>query len=430
MCRTTHKGLPQPARIGLNAAFTFDMSMKGCLQLLSGHCMVIIPHEVRANGTALMDFIQAERIDALDSTPSQLEGLLAAGLTTRTGHRPTNVLLGGEALGAVAWQTLRRSSIRFFNMYGPTECTVDATLCCVNDSEECPHIGQPIGNTRVYVLDGQGEPVPLGVSGEIHIAGDGLARGYLNRPQLSAERFVRDRFDGSPEARMYKTGDLGRWLPDGNLEYLGRNDFQVKIRGFRIELGEIETQLLRCPGVSEAVVVAREDSPGEKRLVAYVVAGAEAEPTALELREALSRQLTDYMLPSAYVLLEALPLTPNGKLDRRALPVPGQEAVISRAYEAPQGEVEEVIAGIWQELLGLERVGRHDHFFELGGNSLMAIKMISRIKQELGVVVQVQSMFQYNTVKTLSRFITAQDACHDDTNIQRARVEYDTELEI
>ncbi|MEB0259906.1 non-ribosomal peptide synthetase, partial [Undibacterium sp. 5I1] len=198
-----------------------------------------------------------------------------------------------------------------------------------------------------------------------------VARGYLNRPELTAERFVTDPFSTDPQARMYKTGDLGRWLADGNIEYLGRNDFQVKLRGFRIELGEIEAKLAACHGVREVAVIAREDDTSEKRLVAYLVATDGATPQAAELRAALSGVLPEYMIPSAFVVLNAMPLTPNGKLDRKALPAPGQSAIATRVYQAPQSATESAIASIWQELLGLERVGRNDHFFELGGHSLL-----------------------------------------------------------
>ncbi|MBM0108954.1 non-ribosomal peptide synthetase, partial [Steroidobacter sp. S1-65] len=214
------------------------------------------------------------------------------------------------------------------------------------------------------------QPVPIGVSGELYIGGAGVARGYLNRASLTAERFVRDPFSADAQARMYKTGDLGRWRADGSIEYLGRNDHQVKIRGFRIELGEIEAQLANQASVKDAVVIAREDAPGEKRLVGYVTSRGAQPPSVEELRAHLKAVLPEYMVPSAFVVLSSLPLTPNGKLDRRALPAPELDAYVSREYEAPQGEVEEVLAGIWQELLHVERVGRQDNFFELGGHSL------------------------------------------------------------
>ena len=226
-----------------------------------------------------------------------------------------------------------------------------------------------------------------------------MARGYLNRPELTEERFLSDPFSADPDGRMYKTGDLGRWLPDGTIEFLGRNDFQVKIRGFRIELGEIESRLLDHSDVREAVVIAREDEPGEKRLVAYVVSSADLR--AETLRDHLSEHLPEYMVPSAFVALESFPLTPNGKLDRKALPAPDGAAYVTRVYEAPQGEVETKVAAIWEEVLAVERVGRHDNFFELGGHSLLAVKMIERMRR-MGLNADVRALFNSPTLSGLA----------------------------
>jgi acyl carrier protein len=304
-------------------------------------------------------------------------------------HAPTRTLLtGGDRLRQRPPQSW---SLSVVNNYGPTETTVVATSGQIDAENAVVHIGGPISNTQIYILDEYGAPVPIGVAGELYIGGAGVARGYLHRPDLTAERFVADPFAGEPGARMYRTGDLGRWLADGNIEFLGRNDFQVKIRGFRIELGEIEARLAGQAGVREAVVVAREDAPGDKRLVAYYtgVAAVGAE----ELRSHLATQLPDYMVPAAYVQLERLPLTPNGKLDRKALPAPGGDAYAMRAYEAPRGEVEEQLAAIWCELLKVERVGRHDNFFELGGHSLLAVTLVSRLRQALNVEVPLSALF-------------------------------------
>jgi thioesterase domain-containing protein len=259
----------------------------------------------------------------------------------------------------------------------------------------------------VYVLDGAMQPAPTGVAGELYIGGAGVARGYLNRPELTAERFVSDPFASEP-ARLYRTGDLARWRDDGTLEFLGRNDHQVKIRGFRIELGEIEARLLEHPGVREAVVLARERASGDKQLVAYVTGEDALTPEAL--RGHLAAQLPEYMLPAAYVQLDALPLTPNGKLDRGALPAPKADALVTRPYERPQGEIEQMLAELWCELFQLERIGRHDNFFELGGHSLMALQMLSRVSARLQREVPVRLVFAAQTVETLARGIGEMDA--------------------
>ena len=291
------------------------------------------------------------------------------------------------------------------HVYGPTETVTFASWYEVNrvtDDESVP-IGKPIGNTRIYILDEYGEPVPVGVAGELYIGGAGVARGYLNRPELTAERFLKDPFVADANARMYKTGDLGRRLPAGTIEFLGRDDLQVKIRGFRIELGEIAARLAEHEAVREAVVVAREETPGDKRLAAYytVIKQGEDGVGAEALRMHLSARLPEYMLPAAYVRLESLPLNPNGKLDRKALPAPEADAYSRRGYEAPQGEIETLLAAIWAELLKLERVGRHDNFFELGGHSLLIQQVVNLLAQR-GKRILVADLFEYPTPKLLA----------------------------
>ena len=315
----------------------------------------------------------------------------------------------------VAGEVLRKETVdRVFatsqveqvcNLYGPSETTTYSTgITMSRRSGFNPSIGRPIANTQIYVLDGNRQPVPIGVTGEIYIGGAGVARGYLKRAELTQDRFVADPFSGEPRARMYRSGDLGRWRADGTLEYLGRNDHQVKIRGYRIELGEIESQLMRHPQVKEAVVLAREDAPGEKRLVGYVVPTEVAgdEPSVESLREHLKSTLPEYMVPSAFVKLQRLPLTSNGKLDRRALPAPELGAYASRQYEAPQGEVEEILAGIWQGLLRVERVGRQDNFFELGGHSLLGIRLIKAISDRFGVRLAPVIVFRCPTLQQMA----------------------------
>ncbi|WP_187650953.1 AMP-binding protein, partial [Xenorhabdus indica] len=289
--------------------------------------------------------------------------------------------------------------------YGPTEGTTFTTTYPIEALEEgitrLP-IGRPIANTRVYLLDNHGQPVPLGAIGEIYVGGDGVACGYLNRPELTAERFLLDPFSNRPDACMYRSGDLARYRPDGNLEFLGRNDQQVKIRGFRIEPGEIEARLAGHPMVRESVVLAQ-GAGQDKRLVAYVVAAADEE-LVNRLRAHLSAVLPDYMVPTAFVRLDAFPLTPNGKLDRRALPAPDGEDFARQIYEAPQGETENALAAIWRELLGIEPISRHDSFFALGGHSLLAVRMIERLRQQ-GLALTARELFRSPVLSELAQTV-------------------------
>ena len=316
------------------------------------------------------------------------------------------MICSGEALPAELRDRVAKylPQVQLENLYGPTEASIDVTrwACGDDQSAEVP-IGRPIWNTQAYVLDGGLEPVPAGVVGELYIAGVGLARGYLNRASLTAERFVADpngSSHGSAGARMYRTGDLARWRADGVLEFLGRADAQVKLRGFRIEPGEIEAVLTAQAGVSQAAVIARPDGSGGQRLIGYVVAAAGAALETAALRAALSRQLPDYMVPSALVVLERLPLTPNGKLDRRALPEP--ELGASHSHRAPRTPQEAILCSLFAEVLGVERVGVDDNFFERGGHSLLATRLISRIRATLNVEVAIRSLFEAPSVEALA----------------------------
>jgi acyl carrier protein len=293
-------------------------------------------------------------------------------------------------------------SVDLWNLYGPTEATANAVVAKI-----IPHgpilIGRPIDNTQVYLLDAHLNPVPIGVSGEIYIGGDGLARGYLNRPELTAEQFTPNPFGVEPGARLYKTGDLARYLADGNIEFLGRIDHQVKIRGFRIELGEIESVLSQHPATRTCVAVVREEVAGDKRLVAYVVPRQESAPTINEFRNFLKQQLPDHMVPSAFVFLDALPLTPNGKVDRKALPVPNQSRpALDSFFVAPRTPAEQTIAEIWAEVLKLKQIGVHDNFFEVGGHSLLAVQVVSRIRNVFHVEIPLRTLFENPTVATLA----------------------------
>jgi acyl-coenzyme A synthetase/AMP-(fatty) acid ligase/acyl carrier protein len=353
-------------------------------------------------------------VTILNQTPSAFRQLMAAQSKSGQAHRLRHVIFGGEALEVATLKGWHRHphnhSTRLINMYGITETTVHVTyrLLELSDSERAGSspIGCRIPDLKVYLLDSQGRPVPIGVVGEIYVGGAGVARSYLNRPELTAERFVADPFAPEPGSRMYKTGDLGRYLADANLEFLGRNDSQVKIRGFRIELGEIEARLAEHPAIREAAVVVREGNPGDRRLVAYLVAQPGTMPSISNLREFLKQRLPEYMVPAAYVMLDSLPLTVNGKLDRRALPVPDLSRQASdEAYVAPRNAREEVLVGIWAQVLGLERVGINDNFFELGGHSLLATQLLSQLRQTFQIEIPLRLLFEAKTVAELAEAI-------------------------
>jgi amino acid adenylation domain-containing protein len=356
--------------------------------LCAGATLVLAPPEVARDAQALLQWWESQSLQ-VSFLPTPMAELAFTRNTRPPGLR--TLLVGGDRLRGNPGET----PFSLINNYGPTESTVVASSGRIGGDETVLHIGRPIANTRIYILDSHRRPVPLGVPGELYIAGAGVARGYLNRADLTTERFVNDPFGTDPGARMYRTGDLGRWRPEGTIEFLGRNDDQVKIRGYRIELGEIEAQLAQHPGVKEAVVVARESTPGEKALVAYLTLRESCEVSSEELRVHLARVLPQYMLPSAFVMLQSLPLTSHGKLDRRALPAPGPDSYANSPYHPPQGEVEELLARIWGELLRRQRVGRNDNFFELGGHSLIATQVVVRIQSALQVELPLKLLFTF-----------------------------------
>ncbi|MEH2503273.1 amino acid adenylation domain-containing protein [Bradyrhizobium sp. AZCC 1578] len=372
------------SRIVQFASFSFDASTwEIVMALCSGAELFLVGPRQHRNTSELLDFLSDNAITHATLPPAMLQGrddlgrLASLRVLVLAGEMPKAELIRGVPPG-----------VAVFNGYGPTETTVCATswLRPAGFDGDVVPIGRPLPNTRIYLLDRFAAPVPLGATGEIYIGGAGVARGYLSRADLTAERFVRDPFSSDTGARMYRSGDLGRYLPDGNIAFLGRNDHQVKIRGFRIELGEIEFRLNEHTGVTDAVVLVRQDHSGDPRLVAYVAAKddglkLDAGEFAAVMRNHLRACLPDYMVPSAFVRLDALPLTPNGKVDRKALPAPEDDAFARRSFEPPQGEIEEVVARIWTELLGVDRIGRNDHFFELGGHSLLAVRMLERLQR-------------------------------------------------
>jgi acyl-coenzyme A synthetase/AMP-(fatty) acid ligase/acyl carrier protein len=319
-------------------------------------------------------------------------------------------VIGGENLLAESLQLWRDAApeARLINEYGPTETVVG---CCVYEVQPgdprtgSVPIGRPIANTQLYVLDVSLEPVPPGVVGELYIGGAGVALGYLNRPELTAERFLTDPFSGVPGARIYKTGDLARYRTDGTLEYLGRADDQVKVRGYRVELGEIEAALAAQPHVQSCAVVAREDEPGKRVLVAYVIPRDRETPSTDELRGFLRERLPEYMVPAQFVYLDALPLTPNGKVDRKALPVPSSESSGAGKGGAPRTKSEETIAAIWSELLRIDGIGIHDDFFDLGADSLTATALVAKLRGIFGVDLSLASLFERPTVAGVSEII-------------------------
>ncbi|MFE1930389.1 non-ribosomal peptide synthase/polyketide synthase [Streptomyces sp. NPDC059474] len=376
--------------------------------LLSGAAVVVAERDVVRDPAALCALVTAERVSVMQATPSLWRAVLAEDASVLTGVR---VLVGGEALPADLAVALAERAESVTNMYGPTETTIWSTAWPVtSEGAGAPRIGRPIANTQVYVLDGGLRPVPVGVPGELYIAGEGVVRGYHGRSGLTSERFVADPFDRTGGGRMYRTGDLVRWTAVGELEYLSRVDDQVKLRGFRIELGEIEAVLAGQDGMAQAAVLVREDRPGDKRLVAYLVPAADGDvPNGAELRRHMAARLPDYMVPSAFMTLDAFPLTPNGKLDRRALPAPdyGPGSAGGRAPRSPR---EEILCGLFAEVLGLESVTIDDDFFGLGGHSLLATKLVSRIRSVLDVELAVRRVFEAPTVADLAAVLDASAA--------------------
>ncbi|WP_122872125.1 non-ribosomal peptide synthetase, partial [Pseudomonas viridiflava] len=385
-------------RIAFASNPAFDAStMEVWGALLNGGQLCVVDHETLVDPVRFSALLIDARISVLFITTALFNQYVQQIQQALQGLRL--LLSGGERADPASYRALlsQAQGLRLFNVYGPTETTTFATTCevrAVSEGDESVPIGRPIGNTSIYVLDAHQRLAPKGVTGELYIGGDGVALGYLNRPELSVEKFLVDPFSDEPGAMMYRTGDLGRWMEDGQLECLGRNDDQVKIRGFRIELGEIVSCLHQLPGIGETVVLAREDEPGNVRLVAYYTSHEEDTLLAPEqMRAHLQASLPDYMVPTAFIELKTLPLTANGKLDRRALPKPERSALFGMNYEAPEGEFEVALAEIWAEVLQVERVGRHDHFFDLGGHSLLAMRMVSQVRQQLGVELPLGELF-------------------------------------
>ena len=384
-----------------------------------GGRLVIVTYEISRTPSAFRTLLTEEQVTVLNQTPSAFRQLVqfeesedaAADLALRL------AILGGEALEPEMLRPwfLRHGDQRpqIVNMYGITETTVHVTYRPIREADlerGLSVVGRPIPDQQVYILDGRGEVVPVGVRGEIHVAGAGVARGYMRRPELTRERFRPNPFGGDPAELLYRTGDLGRYLVNGDIEYLGRCDQQVKVRGFRIELGEIEATLANHPAVADAVVAAVDDSHGSKRLIAYIVTPSRgAAPAAAVLRAHLRQNLPDYMIPAIFVPLESIPLTAHGKVDRRALPAPPADGQVNQDYVAPRTATEEILAGIWSDVLGVEHVGAEDNFFELGGHSLLATQLLTRIRQVFRIELSLPQLFEAQTVTELARRLTAHE---------------------
>ncbi|MFN6488341.1 MULTISPECIES: non-ribosomal peptide synthetase, partial [unclassified Nostoc] len=387
---------------------SFDIAaLELYLPLMVGAKVLVVSREVTSDGTRLLLELQHSGATVMQATPATWQMLLASGFSTQ--QLKMKILCGGEALSTPLAHQLLETGNEVWNLYGPTETTIWSSIYQLkNESTQIEArsattpIGRPIANTQIYILDTQLQPVPVGVPGELYIGGAGLAKGYLNRSELTQEKFIPNPFEETGASRLYKTGDLARYLPDGNIEYLGRIDNQVKIRGFRIELGEIETVLSQYPHVQANCVIAREDNPGDKRLVAYVVPHQHSTPTINELRQFLKAKLPDYMVPTAFAILESLPLTPNGKIDRRALPAPDFKSQRIDKYLAPRNPIEELLAQIWAQVLKLELVDINDNFFELGGHSLLATQVVSRIRSIFKVELPLRELFARTTVAELA----------------------------
>ncbi|HEV7376653.1 MAG TPA: amino acid adenylation domain-containing protein, partial [Pyrinomonadaceae bacterium] len=429
VCNTNYIKLEPLDRVAQASNSSFDAATFEIWgALLHGATLVVIPKEVLISPRHLAEQIRELGISVM-FLPTALFNQVA-GEVPGAFSSLRCLLFGGEAVDPRSVREVLKSEPpqRLVHVYGPTESTTYALWHQVeNLSAEATTvaIGRPLSNTQIFLLDEYQQPVPVGVSGELYIGGDGLARGYLNRPSLTAERFIPNPFTSEPGKRLYRTGDEARFLANAEIEFLGRRDEQVKIRGYRIELGEIEAQLREDREVREAVVMAREDMGGEKRLVAYVVADQGNGFSVSELRRLLGERLPEYMLPSAFVLLEQLPLTANGKVDRGALPEPSQHHEAASIYVPPRTELERLIAATWQEVFRVEKLSVHSNFFDLGGHSLTLVRVHSMLRNRLHKEISMIDMFRYPTIRSLSDYLSREQSVHAEVASPRYQQIYD-----
>lgn len=398
-------GMTEKDRLLAVTTLCFDIAgLEIYLPLIVGACVEIVARQVASDGSQLLSRLVSSDATVMQATPATWRMLFEAGWQ---GSPHLKVLCGGEAVSRALADQLLQKAGSVWNVYGPTETTIWSTTTNIEAGQTSVPIGPPIANTQLFVLDKLLQPVPIGVAGELHIGGDGLARGYLHRPELTAEKFIADPFSQDPEARLYKTGDLVRYLRSGDIEFLGRIDHQIKIRGFRIELGEIEALLRQHPAVNEAVATVRENGPGDQRLVAYFLPAEDSIVTYSELRDFLKEKLPEYMVPSAFVRLTSMPLTPNGKINRRALPAPDQTDLASQeTFAAAKDVIESRLVQIWETVLGMRPISVTQNFFlELGGHSLVAVRLMQRIEQAFGKKLPPATLFQAPTIEQLAAIL-------------------------
>jgi acyl-coenzyme A synthetase/AMP-(fatty) acid ligase len=407
------------------ASFAFDMCIPELyLPIAFGACTLIVSREVAVDGSRLLAELRSAGATFLHATPTTWNMLLESGWR---GDPPWRMIVGAEALPPDLATRLVEVGGSLLNFYGPTETTVWSAVYEFLFKDDPVCVGRPLANQQIYILDRNMQPLPVGVAGEVYIGGDGLSRGYRNRPELTVEKFVPDPFGNKPGARLYRTGDLARRRSDGNIEFIGRVDYQVKLRGFRIELGEIEAALGQHPSVRARAVLVQEVTPGDRRLVAYLVPEQGHAPTTSELRRFLQAKLPDYMVPSQFVFLEAMPLNSNGKVNRRALSAPGaSRPEVEGGFVAPRNPVEVAVARSWAEVLRIDKVSVYDHFFELGGHSLLAIRLMTRLRETLFVDLPLRTVFETPTLAGMAEAVSRSllgDASSDEMALLLAELE-------
>ena len=415
-------GLTSEDKILALTTICFDIAgLELYLPLINGGQVEILPTDMIGDGFLLKEKLENSNASIIQATPTTWQMLITAGWNAK---KPIKILCGGEALSNDLAEKLLHRGQELWNLFGPTETTIWSSLCQVKASQKIT-IGRPIANTQMYILDSRRNPVPVGISGELHIGGDGVGAGYLNRPELTQDKFIPNPFHKDKSNKLYKTGDLARYLPDGSIEFLNRNDNQTKIHGFRIELGEIESVLRKHPDVRNVIVIVREYEHGNKKLVAYILPIDKEElVTPSELRKYLQENLPSYMLPSSFIFLETFPLTPNGKIDKHALSISCNRTTLKNTAMVPRTKNEELITEVWRAILQADEVGIHDSFFDAGGDSILLIQVLSKLKKIFpeNNLTSVE-MFKYPTIFSLSKYMCSGSKNHQEENKGYTRIE-------